>query len=251
MDPFGVEVVAHPGSCSLAAGRERSILVAQTLIAPARFGVTQQPEAHRSSLALARHPAQEGRRGSYAPRSRIARSNRSRATLSVSAIAINRATGSVSLRPTSERSIASRRGCGQVSTSRSWRSAAGPSAASFERRPASSSINGGQSSGAPGKRETGPRFGSPASSAVRVSVDLEMRATSEHQRSDRPETDHDLTNDLHAGPSFPGLLSGSGGGRSARPPVSTTGHSQSRDRREGECDATHQLHVRPPSLCAR
>jgi hypothetical protein len=31
-------------------------------------------------------------------------------------------------------------------------------------------------------------------------------------------------------------------GRSARPPVSTTGHRQSRDRREGECDATHQLH---------
>jgi hypothetical protein len=30
--------------------------------------------------------------------------------------------------------------------------------------------------------------------------------------------------------------------RLAGPPVSTTGHSQSRDRREGECDATHQLH---------
>src|SRR6187402_2638763 len=107
MDPLGVEVVAHPGSCPLAPRRERSILIAQTLIAPARFGVTQQPEAHRSSLPLVRPSPQEGLLASYAPRSRIARSNRSRATLSVSAIAISCATGSVPLRPTSERSSAS------------------------------------------------------------------------------------------------------------------------------------------------
>ncbi len=50
-------------------------------------------------------------------RSRSARSSQSRATLSVSAIAITWESGSVPARPTSERSSASLERCGQVSVS--------------------------------------------------------------------------------------------------------------------------------------
>ena len=60
MDALSAEVVPDPIGCPLTAGCERAILVAQTRIAPARLGVTQQPEAHRWSLARGRPPAQGG-----------------------------------------------------------------------------------------------------------------------------------------------------------------------------------------------